>query len=837
MIFGSVSLLLGYNHGLEAAEFEWPLNILRFLILAAITVQVLGTIFQRTEPRFYVSLWYIAAAFVWTVFNLILGNVVLSYGPVPGVDNASMHGLYIHYVVGLWLTPAGLSIAYYFLPLSARQSLFSHKLSLLGFWSLAFFYPFVGTHHYLFSPIPYWTQTISIVTSMMLILPVWVVGVNFFGTVRGRWGAVLGGSDADSYAAKFLIMGTVYYILGCFQGSVEALRRMQELTHFNDFVIAHSHLTVFGAMVLWVAGGLYYVWPRITGRQLWSSKLASWHFWLTIVGFTIMAVGLTAQGFVQGSMLEYGANFLDSVQEMKPWWVTRTIVGLTMDVAILLMVINFYQTSRQGGHFGDEEERYPSAQKAPITPSHRSNWLETPSTIIVAAGIGFFSIAVATQGIVPLLATKMQTAKVQDVVTKSSVSVPPYTEQESRGRKVYIREGCWYCHSQYIRPVTGESFRWGPVSQAGEHIHDLPHLFGTRRIGPDLTRIGRRYGDDWHAAHYWNPREVVPDSIMPSFPWLFDLKDDQNPVLNEDGIALVAYIQRLGTAIGDWREEFISTRLATGASPTIGQQNREEFLSLGKQVYKRRCQGCHGSKGDGNGPSARFLDPKPRDFTLGIYKFHSTPGIDSLPTDSDLFTTITHGLWGTAMPPWYSISDQERLAVVQYLKTFSDRWEKEVVKAPIAVPAEPTVTAESIEKGYTLYQDNCMACHGIEGKGDGPLAKIVTDVWGYPIEPANFTLAAGESGGVKMGHDSRNLFITIMNGVGGDPMPAFKDLLKTDQVWAIVHFVQSLRVKKYENRLLEIGLEKENLATARREIWKMLSQAANSGNLDDKVVQ
>src|SRR5690606_507330 len=189
---------------------------------------------------------------IWTIMNLILGNALLPYtDDIAGINSAAMHGLYIHYIVGLWITPAGLALFYYFLPLSAKNAPFSHKLSLLGFWGLAFFYPFVGTHHYLYSPIPHWTQTISIVTSMLLIIPVWTVVVNFFGTMMGRWGAVAGGGGADNYAAKFLMLGAVYYLLGCFQGSVEALRRMQELTHFNDFVIAHSHLTVFGTFIVW----------------------------------------------------------------------------------------------------------------------------------------------------------------------------------------------------------------------------------------------------------------------------------------------------------------------------------------------------------------------------------------------------------------------------------------------------------------------------------------------------------------------------------------------------------------------------------------------------------
>ncbi|CCQ90255.1 putative Cytochrome c oxidase, fused subunits I, II, and III (modular protein) [Nitrospina gracilis 3/211] len=840
LILGTGSFLLGHNMGFEAGEFTWPFNLLRFFVLGMVTVQVLGTVFQRREPRFYVSLWYITAAFVWTVFNLVLGNVVLPYGPFTGVDSAAMHGLYIHYIVGLWLTPAGLAIIYYFLPLAAKQSLFSHKLSLLGFWSLALFYPFVGTHHYLFSPIPYWTQTISIVTSMLLIIPVWTVIVNFFGTVRGRWGQVLGGTDADAYAGKFLILGAVYYLFGCFQGSVEALRRMQELTHFNDFVIAHSHLTVFGSMVVWVVGGMYYVWPRLTGKQLWSAKLASWHLWLTIGGFSVMAVGLTAQGFVQGSMLEHGANFVDTVNEMKPWWVARTLGGLAMDIAILFMLINFYKSAQTGVAVESMAAIEQTGEKVPMAPLQKGgNWLETPSGVVVGAGIFLFGLAVGTQGIAPYVTSKQQRAQVTDVVADTKINVPSYTPLEERGREVYIREGCWYCHSQYVRPVTGENFRWGPVSQNGEYVHDLPHLFSTRRIGPDLARVGRRYSDGWHAAHHWDPQAVKKDSIMPRFPWLFEKAEDEGeaPKLNEDGKALVAYIQRLGTAIGDWRENFVSTNLSVGASVNPGSHIQKDLLPLGKKIYDHRCSGCHGDEGDGNGPSAKFLDPKPRDFTQGIFKFHSTPGQDALPTDGDLFKTITHGLWGTSMPPWHNLTQNERLAVIQYIKTFSDRWEKEEVKDPIAVPRETPVTLASIDNGGQLYVKNCQSCHGAEGLGNGPLAGVLNDAWGFPIQPANFTLPAGEEGGVKLGHDSRHLFRTIMNGVGGDPMPAFQGALNAKQVWDIVHFVQSLRVQSYEDRLLAVGVDPEALEDARRNIWAMLSNAANQGRLQEKVVE
>src|SRR3982074_1367550 len=304
---GLVSLVLGYNSGIEAGEFPLWVSIPVEIIFIQITIQVIVTIKQRKEPRIYVSLWYLSAAYVWTVFNYAFGHFILPFS-MPGVNNAAMHGLYIHYVVGLWITPAGLAVIYYFLPLAAQRPLYSHKLSLIGFWSLAFFYPFVGTHHYIYSPIPYWTQTIAIVASMMLIIPVWTVIQNFYGTFVTHWRRF-----HESYTAQLLVVGALYYFFGCFQGSTEALREVQRLTHFTDFVIGHSHLTVFGTFILWVTAGMYYVVPRLSGHELYSRSLAQWHSWITVGGFSIMAGVLTIQGLMQGTMLGFGTDFVDSM--------------------------------------------------------------------------------------------------------------------------------------------------------------------------------------------------------------------------------------------------------------------------------------------------------------------------------------------------------------------------------------------------------------------------------------------------------------------------------------------------------------------------------------------
>jgi cytochrome c oxidase cbb3-type subunit I len=333
---------LGDNHGLEAGELPLYSEIPIFIVTALSTAQFLVTIAQRLEPPLYVALWYLIGAFIWTTFNLILGSFILPY-TITGINSAGFHGLYIHYIVGLWLTPAGYVLIYYYLPVSVRNPLYAHKLSLIGFWSLALFYPFVGIHHYLYSPIADWAETIAIVTSMLLIIPVWTVLVNFFGTVKGRWQGM-----GRNLTAKFLIMGAIMYFAGCFQGSTEALRLIQQPTHFSDFVISHSHLTVFGTFVVWAIGGLVYTWPRLCGRELWSFTMGNISFWLITAGITTMGLVLTFAGLQQGFQWMNGDEWVYSIIHMRPYWFVRTLSGVSMDVGMGLLVINLMMTALSG---------------------------------------------------------------------------------------------------------------------------------------------------------------------------------------------------------------------------------------------------------------------------------------------------------------------------------------------------------------------------------------------------------------------------------------------------------------------------------------------------------
>jgi cytochrome c oxidase cbb3-type subunit 1 len=364
LLVGFVSLSMGYNKGIEAGEFPLLVAIVVFICLLAITYQLFMTIAHRKEQRIYTSLWYLMSAFVWTDLNWILGHFIIPYA-IPGINNAALHGLYIHYVVGLWITPAGLALIYYFLPISVKNPVYSHKLSMIGFWSLAFFYPFVGIHHYLYSPIADWAETLAIISSMLLIIPVWTVLQNFFGTMIGKWHEF-----NSNLTAKFMIMGSIMYLIGCFQGSTEALRSMQQPTHFTDFVISHSHLTVFGTFVVWALGGTIYVWPKIHDRPIHSFKMGNWSFWLITLGISAMGLVLSAQGLTQGLMLMNGTEWVDSMVSIKPYWLVRTFTGISMDVGMTLLVVNFMRTrlAADNADNADNAENAAGAATRPQAP-------------------------------------------------------------------------------------------------------------------------------------------------------------------------------------------------------------------------------------------------------------------------------------------------------------------------------------------------------------------------------------------------------------------------------------------------------------------------------------
>lgn len=489
----------------------------------------------------------------------------------------------------------------------------------------------------------------------------------------------------------------------------------------------------------------------------------------------------------------------------------------------------------------------------------------------LVAGFGCLSLAAFVQGVLPMLEPQSRTDRVTRVVRTDLGELKwmehrasDYSVLQQHGRAVYIREGCWYCHSQYVRPVAGETRRWGPITQAGEYAYDLPHLFSTRRIGPDLSRVGLKYSDSWHLAHFWNPRMLSPDSIMPRFtalfegPYtarivedaagnrtlektpaterLFDFASKESLLLtpNAEGLlyvperskypviftpngefkgdtvelvadtddlrGLVAYLQKLGINRGKWRDRFEPQRMEASQ---VSLPRSEEWIAYGSMVYKRRCQGCHGAKGDGNGPAATFMHKdRPRDFTLGVFKFRLTPS-GSMPDDGDLLRTITRGVRGTAMPTWHELQEKDRLAVIQFIKyvlavDHSDPADpyyyfvEEPPKAPLFIGEPPPPSMALVQRGATVWeQAKCWECHGREGRGDGKAAADLKDDFGFPIPPANLT-----TGQFKSGPSVKDIFRTMSTGLSGTPMPSFSDTLAEEDRWALSYYVLSLSAFK-----------------------------------------
>ena len=334
---GLIGIALGYTQGREYAELAWPVDIMVVISFAMVAFNILMTIRQRKESILFVAIWYTTAAMVLTSITYCLGNVIWKpdTGALTGIPDAILLWFYGHNIFGLLLTPMALGIAYYALPIATRSPLYSHTLSLLGFWSLIIVYTHIGTHHLLQVPVPTWLKTISIVDSVAMVIPVMIVLINLWYTVKGK----LGDIHAD-IGAKFIFTGTIFYFFVNIQGSMMALPHVQRITHFNNWVVGHAHIGVLGFAGVTALGGLYFILPRITGKPLYSRFLADVQYWLVLIGVTGFAVVLTTVGLIQGNAWYNGETLYRTLPEIQPYYILRASLGTFIMIGAYLGLYN-----------------------------------------------------------------------------------------------------------------------------------------------------------------------------------------------------------------------------------------------------------------------------------------------------------------------------------------------------------------------------------------------------------------------------------------------------------------------------------------------------------------
>ncbi len=541
IVAAAITLPLGITSSKEYAELEWPIDIAIALIWVVFGWNMFGTIYKRREKHLYVAIWFYIATFITVAVLHIVNSFALpigflkSYSWYAGVQDALVQWWYGHNAVAFFLTTPFLGLMYYFMPKMVNRPVYSYRLSILHFWSLIFLYIWAGPHHLLYTSLPDWAQTLGVIFSVMLIGPSWGGMLNGLLTLRGVWDKV-----RDDAILKFMVVGLTAYGMSTFEGPMLALKNVNAIAHFTDWIVAHVHIGALGWNGLLTFAILYYIIPRIYNVSIYSSKAVSSHFWLATLGILFYAIPMYFSGFTQGlmwkeftaeGMLKY-PNFLETTLQIIPMHMLRAFGGTLYFTGAVLMVWNLFKTAKSGSLVSDESaEAYPLVkEQVEVKEIHWHRWIEKRPTQLLI----FSFIAVSIGGIVEFVPTFLVESNIQTIP-----HVMPYSPLELEGRDIYIREGCNNCHSQQVRPFRSETVRYGEYSKSGENIYDHPFLWGSKRTGPDLARAGntssKMYKDaGWHYQHMKDPRITSEGSIMPAYPWIID--DDADYSKIEDKI-------------------------------------------------------------------------------------------------------------------------------------------------------------------------------------------------------------------------------------------------------------------------------------------------------------
>jgi len=580
IVLAAITLLSGFTSGKEYAELEWPIDILIAVVWVAFGWNMFGTILKRRERHLYVAVWFYIATFITVAMLHIVNSMELpfsylkSYSAYAGVQDALVQWWYGHNAVAFFLTTPYLGLMYYFLPKAANRPVYSYRLSIIHFWALIFLYIWAGPHHLLYTSLPDWAQNLGTVFSIMLIAPSWGGMINGLLTLRGAWDKV-----REDPVLKFMVVAVTAYGMATFEGPMLSLKNVNAISHFTDWTIAHVHVGALGWNGFLTFGILYWLIPRIFRTELYSKKLANAHFWIGTLGIVFYVVPMYWAGFLQASMLkeftpegQLKYQFMETVQQMRPFYMMRSIGGILFLTGALIMIYNLIKTIKKGEVLNDEPASAMPLTKvyAQHSSEHWHRWIERRPVQFMFWTL----IVVIVGGAIEFIPTFMVKSNIPTIS-----SVKPYTPLELAGRDIYVREGCYLCHSQQVRPFRDEVARYGEYSKAGEFVYDHPFQWGSKRTGPDLARVGGKYPDSWHYNHLYEPTSMSNGSVMPTYQWLFNHDIDAEVMP-----AKIRAMQTLGVpypagydkqAVGDMEKQAETIRLSLAADKIECKNSRE----------------------------------------------------------------------------------------------------------------------------------------------------------------------------------------------------------------------------------------------------------------------
>jgi len=585
IVSAAITLPFGLTRGKEYAELIWPINIAVVIIWVVFAVNFFWTLAKRNEPSLYVAIWFYIATIITVAMLYIVNHLSIptsflhSYPVFGGLQDGLVQWWYGHNAVAFFLTTPILGIMYYFVPKAAERPVYSYKLSVIHFWSLVFVYIWAGPHHLLNTALPNWLQMLGMTFSLMLWAPSWGGMLNGLLTLRGAWHKL-----RTDPVLKFFAAGVTFYGMATFEGPLLAIKSVNAIAHYTDWIIGHVHSGALGWNGFMAAGMFYWLAPRLWSKPLYSQKLANWHFYIGTIGILFYIGAMWTSGITQGVMLnattEGGTllaypNFIETLNTIRPMMLMRVFGGALYFVGWLMMGYNLWRTIRGAQTVDGSIEVFVEAPKAedklgiggtffnpPVVFSvlgaisafawiFGGHWLQIlgifgTSLVVILAFVHYEArsrswgvwydkllvnsapftvltfLSVVVGGMIQIIPTVVinKAASVEDRLQKV------YTPLELAGRDIYVREGCYLCHSQMIRTLKSDVMRYGAYSRLGESIYDHPYQWGSKRTGPDLARVGGKYPNSWHFVHMFNPRDTSEGSNMPVFTWLYDNKTD-----------------------------------------------------------------------------------------------------------------------------------------------------------------------------------------------------------------------------------------------------------------------------------------------------------------------